>query len=65
MSQFHHPNVTELIGYSESPFCIIMGSYSSSLDEIISTANITYKQALKYLQDIASGLAGKYAHNFA
>jgi hypothetical protein len=59
MALFHHENVIEILAYSEAPLCIVMRHYDTSLHKLIEIGDISSNQAIKFINGIASGLAGK------
>jgi hypothetical protein len=60
MGMFHHPNVIELIGFTDDPPYILMQCHYGSLFDLILSGNSEHIQSVKYIRDIAYGLAGKF-----
>jgi serine/threonine protein kinase len=61
MTKLHHPNIIQLLGYINSPFCLIMEYIDNgNLDDYIYNKNHSILCKLKILLEILKGLA--YIH---
>jgi serine/threonine protein kinase len=58
MSQFNHPNIVQLLGYCQNPFCLIMKYYSLSLYDYISQGTSSSEITINLMADIARGMEG-------
>ena len=62
MTKLHHPNIIQLLGYTQSPFMIVMEYMKNgSLDDYLKkTIFISLGQKIRFIMDICKGLA--YLH---
>jgi hypothetical protein len=58
MSLFHHPNVIEIIGYSDVPCCLLMRFYKGTLGDYIQKQKLSVTQIHKIIKGLAAGLQG-------